>query len=156
MDLRTPKQIADFKVSIVKRCIRESVADPVFKALVRKDFGTVPRQGAVNHLWLYMQRFEFVPEQRGDYCKHAIEFYHDGFGDCEDFVVFEVSVLIILGYKPVIKVYDTEGLGYYKHVVLEVFNPAMGRQVVFDGTYRVQGLGGEPPALSNVVRRYRV
>jgi hypothetical protein len=156
VDFSSLIQIANYKVGVIKRCIRESIKDPEFVKLVRRIFTNVPRQQVVDYLWMYMSKFGFVQEINTDYCKHAMEFYQDKSGDCEDFVVFEASALILMGYKPIIKVYDTEGLGYYKHVVLEVFSPKAKKIITFDGTYRVEGLGGKPPIVGNKIRRYRI
>lgn len=141
----SPEQIADRKVQVVKRCIRESVIDPEFVSYVRSAFEGAKQQTIIPLLWKFQKNFLFIPEQAAiDYCKHAIEFAKQGRGDCEDFVVFNSSVLTLFGIKHRLKVMDTKGGGYYTHILLEVFDPIRRRWLPFDGTYRKRGLGGQP------------
>lgn len=141
----TPENIADQKVKVVKRCIKESLKDPEFIQFVRNAFGGTKTRDIIRVLWNYQNKFLFIQEPgANDYCKHAIEFAKEGKGDCEDFTVFNSSVLTLFGITHRIRVMDTRGEGYYTHILLYVLDPIYRRWSPFDGTYRIRGLGGEP------------
>lgn len=140
-----PERIADNKVSVVKRCILESMNDPQFQMYVKKAFEGAKPKTIIRLLWNYQNKFLFIPEHKSkDYCQHALEFAKRGQGDCEDFVVYNGSILKQFSIRYRIKVMDTKGAGYYTHILLEVFDPVKRRWISFDGTYRREGLGGQP------------
>jgi hypothetical protein len=141
-----PERIAQYKVGWVKRAIAESIKDLQFRSLVETKFHNVPKENIIGKLWDWQSKFLFVQEPRGkDYVKHAIEFVRDAQGDCEDFVVFNASVLKLLGIPVRIRVTDTKGKGYYTHITIQYKPGAFRPWITFDGTYRKQGCGGEPP-----------
>lgn len=146
--IMNPERIAQYKVGWVRKTISESVKDLQFQSLVETKFHNVPRENIIGKLWEWQSKFLFIQEPKGkDYVKHAIEFVHDARGDCEDFVVFNASVLKLLGIPVRIRVTDTKGKGYYTHIMIQYKPGPLRLWVNFDGTYRKGGCGGEPPIL---------
>lgn len=140
-----PNNIVNYKVSWIKKAIRESVRDVTFVELVETIFSQVPRNNVVGKLWEWQNKFLFIKEPRGrDYVKHAMEFVRDGRGDCEDFVVFNSTILKLFGFPVRIRVTDTKGMGYFTHILIQYKDTKTGQWVNFDGTYRKKGIGGEP------------
>lgn len=145
MNIRSPEDIADHKVRIIKQCIRETTRNPEFRNKIIQLFPDANFSNIVQKLWQFQYSLIFSPEQgKGDYCKDGLELLRDRHGDCEDFSVFNSAVLHIFGVQHRIKVMDTRGKGYYTHILLEYYNPRAMQWRPFDGTYRTKGLGGEP------------
>lgn len=142
------------KMSYIKRAIQDSINNPEFVGIIRGRFLGVDRRDYIDKLWRWQDKFEFVPEQYGDYVKDAMEFIRSGCGDCEDFVVFNSAALKLLGVPVRIVAADTRGKGYYTHVFVEVYSD--GRWVPFDGTYRMKGFGCVPKIYGGRIRKFMV
>jgi len=139
------EHIVNYKLNIVKKCIKDSIQNSNFKYYIKNYFKDVDPKYYILKLWKMQSNFRFLPESKyKDYCKDAMEFLTSGYGDCEDFTVFNASILQLLGIKYKIKVTNTLNKGYYSHILLIVFNKYNNKWLPFDGTYRIKGLGGEP------------
>lgn len=137
--------IIKYKVYWIRRAIKESIKDPYFVNLIETKFSQVPISNIVGKLWEWQNKFLFLKEPRGkDYVKHAMEFVRDGKGDCEDFVVFNASILKLFRIPIRIRVTDTKGMGYFTHILIQYRDINTGQWINFDGTYRKKGVGGEP------------
>lgn len=153
--LPDPVKIINKKIVFVKRLVTESVTDPEFRNLVEAKFSGIPQSSYLGVLWIWQNSFRFIQESNGvDYAKHAIEFVRDGYGDCEDFTVFNATVMRLLGIPYRVRVTDTKGQGYFTHIMIEIRDRS-GKWVPFDGTFRRRGIGGEPPVLG-AYRHYYV
>lgn len=152
-----PNDIVSYKVKWIKRAVNDSVRDHNFIELIESKFNRVPINNVVGKLWEWQKSFRFIPEPKGqDYVKDAMEFIGDGQGDCEDFVVFNASILKLFGVPVRIKVTDTIGSGYFTHILIQYKDSSNGQWVSFDGTYRIKGIGGEPPLYNNKFRYFSV
>lgn len=142
--LDTPESIADGKLYYIRKCINDTLNDEQFLIYIRNIFKNVKTNNIVQYLWNYQSNFRFIPENNGDYCKDGMEFLKSKFGDCEDFVVFNSSILKLYGVRFRIKVTDTFNTGYYTHILIQYYDILKQNRVSFDGTYRIKGIGGEP------------
>lgn len=143
--ISTPESIADNKLYYVRKCINDTINNQQFVIYINNIFKAVNINNLIPFLWKYQNNFRFVIEFNGeDYCKDGLEFLTSHFGDCDDFTVFNASILKLYGIRYRIKVTDTFNQGYYTHILVQYYDSTKGRWTSIDGTYRLEGLGGEP------------
>jgi len=140
----TPESIADNKLKLIKKCLYDTVNSSEFRMHLANIFAGIRHADLVRFIWNFNHKIRFIIEPSGDYCKDGLELLKTGFGDCEDFTVFNAAIFNIYKIPYRIKVTDTFGGGYFTHILVQYYDQNIKRWISFDGTYRLKGIGGEP------------